>query len=1325
MSRFGTQDVLLEAPVGSRFSADDELVPDNIYRGNPDMADVTKTAKEVYKNSVELGIPLETAQSAHPQLVAGKEQGKLSELFQRYIRDPITEKTGLFPYVTDYGDPRGPDKGIFTQMMDNKHVPFFAAGRIGADYASGLGFMAPDVIASEFDRYILDSPTPVTSMSGLVKKITGNVDLGEAEKATQQTGQFLQFVGGLKTARKLIGPLMNRLPVRQALKIILAGGLELGSVSAAQEVADKITKGEGIDWGRIHKSAGWGTIFGGVESIVGKIIQFKDVKDVLRAEPRLKSIPNSLLMKVTEAGQARASGMTKKAWMKVYGDDMREFTRHLERIAATPLVEAKGVAKAKPVEAAAKPTKAPVKPVEPTRPVRAEIVQKAKEAAKIKPQVAGGKKVIPLTEKEVHDLMVESLDENQLLMYLQDEVQAQTTGDPEAALRAFDTETSVMFERGYVFDETNNQWVRVSAAKRAEIDKQVEERLKKKTPVTKPPPQEPRLGPKEAGATTIIPDVITEVSETSKRLGVNIGGVVKGAKEIYSRNVLRYTTHLKSLGIRGQQVAKDFDDITQRAQKRINNSGLDSKAILKGVNKENREKIAKIINGKLKNQPKWLTDRAKKLRKVLDELITEANAVGMTRTVGGKKLKITGTGKAFPQVTNALGDKILKDAGKHGISSPAVLAVAQEAVELGFADSVEGYVANLIHYRNDQLRNISGYLERTRIELPTRFLEWDPDRILDNLFQKNWLLIEGTRQWGPDKKGLSFPKLKVQTEGIRDAHGPEEAQKLEQFQKAAFGKEFQSSESAREISGLIRGYQFFMKIAESPLTITRNILDRFTKGRAIAPLSVQLKTLVQYPPFINTWLKHSRQLEEEVIRTGAIFSNTAIGEGYQPGHLLTKLAAKPFASSELGNQVYIALLKKNAIDYNLQLLKTNPKIAKIFDKRIGNLLSPLETIGRSPTQARARLRELGNDELIDKLESVDDISPDLLDAVLHRTVRDHAFPVVLSTKRLWWDNKPFARVATQFKTWSVEQVGHIWNDVIKDSVKNRDPSKMIAWLVTMAVMGEIYNILRDFILGKDESLFATLSDKERRNVQDVSITILKDMLDGGAVGIMADIIYGLPNLVGGPTFQTAKNIGEATVKVIWNPKQAKDAFAQIGEKEAPALKQAHGILNKIDAKYEQKNITQDYYKVRSEAFKWSHDKRYPKASDKAKRALVQSIVGWVKNVPQERTLSYELAIRQILVGDTEDASEHLFFLMTTAGDNQEELLSIQKGIDSAMSNASPLGRVAEKDISEFYRGLSNEAKRKANTTQLRWDSNVGEAIRLANDKYRKWQREQR
>ncbi len=1354
---FSESDTLVSTE--SSFAKDDtEIGRGSIYEGIEGTEEVSKVAKTIFDTSSEFGVPIPVVERHFDKntenfLTRGGKQFAnkfaLDLIEQSRPSSNVVEVFSIGNQVVDAIEKSGGLK----EIPDDANI----FQREGRKFLNGVR------IAWEMNKaYFFPTKQRVTRTA--VKELTGlrpaaNFDVAEAETRSEKivdvTAGLGAFVTQLLVLHKMLPPemmlsdavafeLLNRadggLPGKGA---VTAGALgfigkipvktitgQLGRLTAQGGLFAGVTAAEGGSPEDIAISflAPFALkAFGGAKGLVGDAAVGKFFKSKF---PSLRIFTNAEVAKANRAAKdwlkVKDGKLSREKWSQKHGEFAVDFAKR--RAAA----EAEGEgALAKTVEPTTKPTVKPVTPP-PEAPAAAPVAKRPAKAiiptkAPVKPVVA--KKAVEgevtdqlrevvLTEKEVFLIMEESLDDNQFNIYRQDVAQSGEAGDAEAAGRAFDTESSVMFERGFLFDQNNKQWVRTTRQKRAEIFKEkgiLDTVLEE--PTAKPPPQEPRLGGKEAGATTILPDVITETTEISKRLGSTSTKVAGAAKKLQSRNVQRYTTHLKTLGDVGKDIANDFDQITQRAQVQINNSSLDTKDILKGVNKANRELIAKTINGKVDKPPKWIKERADKLRVVLDKLLNESQGLGIQRLVRGVKVDIKGTGKAFPQIPNADGERFLKLADAQGTGSSLVLDAAEWAVINGKAKSVEEYVSQLKEFRRAQLRGISGYLERTRVELPEEFVEWDPDRVLKNLFQKNWLFVEGVRQWGTDAKGQTFPKLDVKTENMRDKHGADEAQVLERFIKAAFGRELLSSKEARAISGAIRGYQFLTKIAASALTILRNMTDRFSKVSAWAPLSVQLKTIAQYPPFINTFLKHSRELEEEMIRRGAVFSNTAIAEGYQPGHLLTDLAGKAFSSSELGNQVYIALAKRNAIDANLKLLRSNPAIEKIFNKRINKVLSAL--VGRSKTQAALRLQELGDDALIKKLQTSEDISPDLLNEVLHRTVRDNAFPVVLSTKRAWWDNHPFIRVATQFKVWGTEQVGHIWNDVIKKTVQHRDPSLMIRWLITLAAMGEVYNILRDFVLGKDESLLKTLSNKDRRNAKDISITILKDMADGGAVGILADLMYGIPNLIGGPSAQTLANMGDATAKTIWNPKQAKDAIVQFAKKDTPAVKQALGILDKIDAQYNQKNITQDYYKVRRQTFEWKFEKEHPKGTDKAKERAIKALLGWTKSVPQERTLGYQMTIRAILTGDTEAASEQLFFLLKTA-DTPTKQASIEQGIQSALRNASPLGHVAERDIGEFFEGMSLGQQQKAMDIQLRWNENLAEAMALAIDKWQQW-----
>lgn len=349
--------------------------------------DSEERAKESLGLASDLGLSIDEAERHYPQLSAGKEDGRLSELFQRYVRDPITEHTGLFPYVTDFGDPRHSDLTIGERLSELKTELPAALLHVTAENVSGLGLSAPDILAQEFDRYILNSDKPVTTLAGLVDRITDfdKTNDKELQQSAEITGKLFKFLGGLKTARKLLGPLMNRLPVRESLRTIFGVGLQFGTVTTAEELSLAVTEGKDVDWNAIHKSMGWGVVFGGAESLVGKLLQYKDVSAAIKWNPQLKSIPRSLLNKVAEAGRAKAGGMTRGAWNKVYGEDAQQFVNHLRRISEIPLLGDGGkpvvepVRKVKPVESKViKITKpVPTKPAKatPTKPTRA-IVKK-------------------------------------------------------------------------------------------------------------------------------------------------------------------------------------------------------------------------------------------------------------------------------------------------------------------------------------------------------------------------------------------------------------------------------------------------------------------------------------------------------------------------------------------------------------------------------------------------------------------------------------------------------------------------------------------------------------------------------------------------------------------------------------------------------------------------------------------------------------------------------------------------------------------------------------------------------------------------------------
>lgn len=815
-------------------------------------------------------------------------------------------------------------------------------------------------------------------------------------------------------------------------------------------------------------------------------------------------------------------------------------------------------------------------------------------------------------------------------------------------------------------------------------------------------PKTPKLpGGRLSGSTTLMSDAIEESQAIGRAVLSPVQTAPKDFTSMLKNAVKRANRIIKTYGEPGKKLSKDIDDIAFRSQRNENNDALDIRKVFRGLNKSQRIQVAKFINGETAIISKKLEERAKRLTEILDRSMNEAASLGVERIVGGKKIPLRGSGEAYPQVLNKAGIQLLDDVKRQGLASAEVAEVAQFLFDEGQADDLQDAINKLSLWREQRMRGVNRYLESERIKLPEKYVEWDGSKTLPPLISKNWLMVEGVRKWG-----VQFNKVDNLIEDIRAEMGNHQADQVKQFIRSNFGAGRTSSPQSERLSNALRSYQFNTKVALSPLTIIRNMTDRLPKGLQIAPWSVNLRALAKYPPFLNKFIRSSRKIEEDMIRSGAVFGHGSLAEGFEPGNVLSKAVGTAFSSSERGNQVHLALVKKLAIERDImtlsKMLGKNDPFTKVFD-------SFKTIIGQSQKQVKNRLRELGTEDLVDRLAEGEGLDKDVLDAVLHRAVRDHTFPVILSTKRIWWDNHPWARVIAQFKTWPVEQTSLIYNDVLKGSVKTGDMTKLIRWIVGTFLVGELYNILRDLLLDRDESVLKTLSDKERRNVKQITRAVLGDFLDGGGVGMLADFTYGLFDWLSGVSFNTGKNIVNALDKTIKRPKTAPHAIKQLIEKETTAIRQAESVWNKIDRMTDPSNITDRYYITRKLAWEYRERKEAPEIVDKGKKVLEDVIHGFEKYRPGKNTLVYEMAARQIMAGDPQDAAKHLAIIFKDAKDHKAAL----KGVKLSANAKSPLGPIAKRDRAAFLNTLTKQQRTEALRIQRIWEKSYAEAIRMA------------
>ena len=701
--------------------------------------------------------------------------------------------------------------------------------------------------------------------------------------------------------------------------------------------------------------------------------------------------------------------------------------------------------------------------------------------------------------------------------------------------------------------------------------------------------------------------------------------------------------------------------------------------------------------------------------------MNEARELGMERIVNGKKIPIGGKGKAFPQSPNDKGRKFLERAFDRGLADPQVFFVANKMVEDGKAPTIDSALQMILSYRDTRLRGMNAYLESSRFELPEDMVEWDPARVLGDHFNRTALTIEGVREWGVNFERLEAPLLAISQE-----QEPALANIIREFIKHEFGKGGTVPRESAKIAGGLSNYQTVSKLGYSLLSALRNMGQRYVNTISY-PLSIQLKATSQFPPVLNLFMKNAIKLKEKIERTGAVRSATFLSEIETdvPGERITRAALKPFTTVETGNQTFTSIVAGMGLERDVELyLKKNQQgrfrkivdaVLSLGDKSEGAVQRRLK---------RSQVLDLSNEKLAHMLATQNGkMTPEQVEAAMHRLVNDTQFPVTLATKRIWWSNHPWLRLLFKFKTFGVEQVGLIYDRVLKEAAKgNFAPMvRFVSWTI---LMGEIYNIVRDLLTGREESVtFSVTKNPEKRNTKDIAWSMLKNLADGGGVGILADITWGIKDFVFGPMGSTVNNTITAIVDTLNRPEQVGTAIRRLISKEVAVTRQIQGVTNRLDKILLNKNNRFfQYHKWRQRTFEY---KDKVKTGDTIlsgiKKAAIETVEGRTSFKRTDRTLSYEYAAKQITVGDVADAADYLSRLISDAK-TTEEKKNLIKGMRLSAKAKSPLGRIAKKDLRNFLSKFGSKDRTEALALQRRWLSDYNRAIGLAFQKSRKQRR---
>jgi len=823
------------------------------------------------------------------------------------------------------------------------------------------------------------------------------------------------------------------------------------------------------------------------------------------------------------------------------------------------------------------------------------------------------------------------------------------------------------------------------------------------------PGEEEDFGGREGGSTILSTELAEEIVGVVKKLADVVIHGAGSVKNILQSHVLRGTAFISRFGKAGWKLSRDIKEIDKAAAKRINNNELDAAKLLQKLNRKQREQVAKAVNGRLRNVPDYIQARADRLREILDRDMEEAAELGRMRTMpDGTEIPLGGSGKAFPQVPNKKGLEFLEFAKEMGLANPTVAQVCSDMVESGEFETLEDALVALVQYRDAFVSGRNSYFDQTRVELPEHYIEWDPAKVLPGHFERSGRTVEGTRKWGP-----KFEKAYYLVKAI-EAKDPAAAHDINDFLRIMFDHDMSLvPKGSRYVAGLMGNWQTLGKLGYSFLSAIRNMGQRFTNTSEQPILSVILPAVADMPPFLSRIMPKAMALREQILRTGAVRSHAEMSsiESGVPGERVTGAAMKLFSSVEEGNQTFAALVAGRGLVNDivrLQRLQKNGNLMKIL-----KAVFSLGEVREEELTRRIRktgLYDMSNEKLAELLADPANklYSMDVVEEAMHRLVNDTQFPITLATQRIWWANHPWVKLFWKFKPFGIEQTYFIYDRVLKAAARG-NVAPMVRFLFWTALMGELYNILRDWLTGREESITKSLGNPDERNAKDIGWRVVQNIVDGGGVGMLADMIWGVWDWVVGPVGSSAENLARTGMDTLRQPKAAPGAIKTFFQKEFSAWKQYEGLINRLDRKLlNENNQFFEYQKWRNRAYDYKDEEAGTDVVD----TLAEAIEGRPDYKRTDRSLIYELAAKQITLGDVQDAADYLSILYKQAN-TDEDKKALEKGIKLSMKNHSPLGKVAEKNREVFLSRFEQADRNEANVLQKQWTEAYEKAASLA------------
>jgi hypothetical protein len=281
--------------------------------------------------------------------------------------------------------------------------------------------------------------------------------------------------------------------------------------------------------------------------------------------------------------------------------------------------------------------------------------------------------------------------------------------------------------------------------------------------------------------------------------------------------------------------------------------------------------------------------------------------------------------------------------------------------------------------------------------------------------------------------------------------------------------------------------------------------------------------------------------------------------------------------------------------------------------------------------------------------------------------------------------------------------------VLKEAAQG-NAKPLVKFLATTFIVGEAYHNARDYLTGSESSMRAKLGAGQD-DPQTLALSFLSNVAAGGAVGILADVLWSFSDILFGPIGGTVANVGRALVNTIQMPEQAGTAAKDFLDREFVVTRQARGLFSRMRAAAEEDHQRFfDYGTWRDRAFSYVGNEKNPTVADKAQQRVVDFLMS-PSRVPTDRSLTYEQAGKAITGNDVEGAAEYIERLLRHAKDD-EERASIERGLNTARRERSPMGPVPVRDRDAFLRQYPAAERTAARRLQREWERDWDRAVRL-------------